>query len=118
MSDFSRAANRLRRISPEVSRALPRAAREGAELLAEEVERRAPVDAGDLKRTVDHRLVEQSATRVVWQTHVGRFYAYWVEYGHGGPKPAPPHPFFRPAIAAKRNDAIARANAVIKAVLP
>ena len=26
--------------------------------------------------------------------------AHLVEYGHGGPHPAPPHPFFRPGIAA------------------
>jgi len=25
-------------------------------------------------------------------------HAHLVEYGHGGPNPAPPHPFFRPAI--------------------
>jgi len=25
-------------------------------------------------------------------------HAHLVEYGHGGPHPAPPHPFFRPAL--------------------
>lgn len=27
----------------------------------------------------------------------GAYYANAVEYGHGGPAPAPPHPFIRPA---------------------
>lgn len=28
-------------------------------------------------------------------------HAHLVEYGHGGPKPAPPHPFWAPAVEAK-----------------
>lgn len=27
----------------------------------------------------------------------GDYYPAYVEYGHGGPRPAPPHPFIRPA---------------------
>ena len=33
-----------------------------------------------------------------------------VEYGHGGPQPAPPHPFFRPAIDEHGTRAIKKAT--------
>ena len=35
----------------------------------------------------------------------GAPYANPVEYGHGGPHPAPPHPFVRPAFDAKAEEA-------------
>ena len=33
------------------------------------------------------------------------FYATPVEYGHGGPAPAPPHPFIRPAYDTRQDEA-------------
>ena len=33
------------------------------------------------------------------------YYPAYVEYGHGGPRPAPAHPFIRPAFDAKQNEA-------------
>ena len=38
----------------------------------------------------------------------GAEYANPVEHGHGGPHPAPPHPFVRPAFDAKQEEAFAR----------
>ena len=35
----------------------------------------------------------------------GAAYANPVEHGHGGPHPAPPHPFVRPAFDAKAEEA-------------
>lgn len=35
----------------------------------------------------------------------GEYYPAFVEYGHGGPRPAPPHPFIRPAYDLKKDDA-------------
>ena len=35
----------------------------------------------------------------------GARYANPVEHGHGGPHPAPPHPFVRPAFDAKAEEA-------------
>lgn len=29
-------------------------------------------------------------------------HAHLVEFGHAGPRPAPPHPYMRPAVAAKK----------------
>ena len=34
------------------------------------------------------------------------YYPAYVEFGHGGPRPAPPHPFVRPALDAKGDEAI------------
>lgn len=35
----------------------------------------------------------------------GAYYANPVEFGHGGPAPAPAHPFVRPAFDARANEA-------------
>jgi len=34
------------------------------------------------------------------------YYPAAVEYGHGGPHPAPAHPYVRPAVDAKGNEAL------------
>ena len=39
----------------------------------------------------------------VWSSDVS--YAYPVEYGHGGPHPAPAHPFIRPAFNEGKDEA-------------
>lgn len=33
------------------------------------------------------------------------YYASWVEFGHGGPHPAPEHPFMRPAYESTKDEA-------------
>ena len=35
----------------------------------------------------------------------GAYYATPVEYGHGGPAPAPAHPFIRPAYDTRADEA-------------
>ena len=34
------------------------------------------------------------------------YYPAYVEFGHGGPRPAPPHPFVRPALDEKGEEAM------------
>ena len=34
------------------------------------------------------------------------YYPAYVEFGHGGPRPAPAHPFVRPAIDARADEAM------------
>ena len=34
------------------------------------------------------------------------YYVPYVEFGHAGPRPAPPHPFVRPAIDARADEAL------------
>lgn len=51
---------------------------------------------------------KRGAVRVTVGVHSGdggARYANPVEHGHGGPHPAPPHPFVRPAFDAKAEEA-------------
>ena len=116
-NDFERYAAKLRGITPAMTAALPRAARAGALVIKEEVEARAPVDDGDLKRSIGDRPVEAGATSASHQAHVGAVHALWVERGHGGPHPAPAHPFFRPAFDAKEQEARERTVEVMNEAL-
>ena len=42
------------------------------------------------------------------------YYSNPVEYGHGGPGPAPPHPFVRPAFDARAEDAYGEIRRVLE----
>lgn len=104
-NDFERYAAKLRGISPAVESALPRAAEAGAKIIRQEVEARAPVDDGDLKSSIGDRSTSIKQTSASHQVHVGAQHGLWVERGHGGPHPAPAHPFFRPAFDSKEQEA-------------
>ena len=47
----------------------------------------------------------KSITIGVHRKEEGAFYAPPVEYGHGGPAPAPAHPFIRPAYDTRADEA-------------
>ena len=47
----------------------------------------------------------KSVTIGVHHTDEGAYYANPVEFGHGGPAPAPAHPFVRPAYDARADEA-------------
>ena len=47
----------------------------------------------------------------------GAEYANPVEFGHGGPHPAPPHPFVRPAFDARQEEAFARMKELLRQAL-
>ena len=42
------------------------------------------------------------------------YYPAYVEYGHGGPRPAPPHPFIRPAYDLTKDAAWEAIKAAMK----
>ena len=44
----------------------------------------------------------------------GAYYAYPVEFGHGGPAPAPAHPFVRPAFDVKAGEAFEEMKRVLR----
>lgn len=111
--DFGRAAAKLRGLGPAIGGVLPRAVEAGAKIIRAEVETRAPVGDGDLKRSIGDRALESGTDHASHQTHVGIFYARYVEFGHGGPRPAPAHPFFRPAADAKAQEAADKVIAVV-----
>jgi len=47
----------------------------------------------------------------------GAYYANPVEFGHGGPAPAPAHPFVRPAFDTKSDEAYEEIKRVLRAEL-
>ena len=53
----------------------------------------------------------------VHHSESGAYYANPVEYGHGGPAPAPPHPFVRPAFDAKKDEAYDEIKRVLTSAL-
>lgn len=84
----------------------------GAELIKEEMVRIAPVKSGKLKSAI--KVGKARNGRNGRQVTVGihrrdfssdEYYPAYVEYGHGGPRPAPPHPFIRPAFDLKKDEA-------------
>lgn len=82
----------------------------GAEVLLPAMKDAAPVrDASNggthIRDKLEYRFKSNGGRPVVpvgaWNAPV----AYYVEFGHGGPKPAPAHPFLEPA-AASVEDAV------------
>ena len=85
---------------------------EGAEVIAREMRQLAPVKSGKLKSAIKVGKVRNG--RNGRQVTVGihrrdfsgdEYYPAYVEYGHGGPRPADPHPFIRPAFDLKKDEA-------------
>lgn len=63
---------------------------------------------------------KRGAARVTVGVHSGEGgarYANPVEHGHGGPHPAPPHPFVRPAFDAKADVAYEEMKKLLNAAL-
>jgi len=89
----------------------------GAEPIRDEMQRNAPVgETGNLKRAVKVGNVRtrkngRTITIGIHRRDIdlsakgGHYYPAYVEYGHGGPRPAPPHPFVRPAYDLKKDEA-------------
>ena len=85
---------------------------EGAEVIAMEMRQLAPVKSGKLKSAIkvgkarNGRNGRQVTVGVHRRDFSGDdYYPAYVEYGHGGPRPAPPHPFIRPAFDLKKDEA-------------
>ena len=85
---------------------------EGAEVIAREMRQLAPVKSGKLKSAI--KVGKARNGRNGRQVTVGvhrrdfggdEYYPAYVEYGHGGPHPADPHPFIRPAFDLKKDEA-------------
>lgn len=92
--------------------------KKGAALIASAVRRNTPVGPagknrkpGNLKKAVRVKLLkreryDQPAPAIAAIDRKKAPHAHLVEYGHGGPQPAPPHPFFRPAVDATQGPAL------------
>lgn len=80
----------------------------GAEVILEQAKLNAPVKSGTLKKSlkvVMRKKGTRSKARIGVQKGSDGYYATFVEYGHGGPHPAGPHPFLAPAFDAKQEEA-------------
>jgi HK97 gp10 family phage protein len=108
-SGFRALSDDLARISEGFSReAMERAIRSGAEPVLDKMIQYAPVKRGIVKKALKIGPLKR------W--HGGKYYmrvgvvhgpdaphAHLVEDGHGGPHPAPPHPFARPAFDSTKD---------------
>lgn len=87
----------------------------GAAGIAKKMRELAPVgETGNLKRAINvggvrnskrGRTVTIGIHRRDIKLKDGHYYPAYVEYGHGGPRPAPPHPFIRPAYDLTKDEA-------------
>lgn len=68
-------------------------------------------------RAVRHRCGGYSVTVGIHRSDGGAAYGNPVEFGHGGPRPAPPHPFVRPAFDARVDEAYEKVKQQLIAAL-
>lgn len=103
-------------VDTENSALAEKALQAGADVLLNAMRDLAPVrsDGRHIKNRLETR-IKKGANGVealvgVWDEPI----AYFVEYGHAGPKPAPPHPYMAPAAEQAEDAAIAAVVAVLK----
>ena len=73
--------------------------------------------SGDMAKSIRANravLHKGGGMKVTVSTHAPIKYAGPLEYGHGGPHPAPAHPYLRPAFDEKKDEAYA---AIVDAVI-
>ena len=82
------------------------------------------VISGDLRSSIHTHGVRQKRggagkqiTIGVKHSERGAYYSNAVEFGHGGPTPAPSHPFVRPAFDARYPDACEEMKRVLRDAL-
>ena len=80
---------------------------QGAKIIAESMKDKIKDKTGTLKKAVKvkklKRLGARPAPSIAAIDRKKAPHAGLVEFGHGGPRPAPPHPFFRPAVDENEN---------------
>ena len=101
-----------------------RALEAGAEPIEQQMLHNASTDpkiiTGDLHGSIHTGKVRPRAgggkqiTIGVHHAEKGAYYAKPVEFGHGGPAPAPAHPFVRPAFDTKVNEAFEEMKRVLR----
>lgn len=81
----------------------------GAEIILRAAKENAPVRTGELKDAL--KIGRRAKNRDRYAVEVGTFYpdaahTHLVEHGHGGPKPAPAHPFLEPAVKSTEDEVL------------
>ena len=108
-------------------RAINRALREGAQPIEAQMLHNASTDpkiiTGALHGSISTGKVKKRngggkmITIGVHHSEMGAYYANPVEFGHGGPAPAPMHPFVRPAFDTRADEAYNRMKEVLRDAL-
>jgi len=103
--------SRIPAISVELARRADKAAREGAEMIEAEAERRVSVRFGDLRESIHVEKLGVAKYAVVAGGRKGVFYGHLLEFGTDV---APPHPFLVPATEAKAGEVVKHMQDEIK----
>ena len=107
---------------------IDKALKAGAVPIEEQMKANASSDpkiiSGDLYSSIHTHGVRQKRggqgkriTRGVKHSERGAYYSNAVEFGHGGPAPAPMHPFVRPAFDVRYPDACEEMKRVLRDAL-
>lgn len=71
----------------------------GAVIIANDARRRVRVKTGNLRGAIFASRGDENRSSVLVGVNFRKApHAHLVEFGHGGPHPAPPYPFMRPAV--------------------
>ena len=109
MDDFAAMAVRLHEDAPTCNGILEAAAVPIYQQMKANASSDPKIITGALYRSIKvgrakKRKTGRSITIGVHHSEEGAFYANAVEWGHGGPAPAPAHPFVRPAYDTKADE--------------
>ena len=105
---------------PGVTRALQAGAAPIEQQMLQNASRDPKIISGDLHSSIHTGSVKKrqgGGKRITIGVHhkeKGAFYANPVEFGHGGPAPAPAHPFVRPAFDVKAPEAFEEIKRVLR----
>lgn len=111
--------------------AADKALKAGAKPVFDDMKRQASIDpkirTGNLHKSIKIGKVAKTTRKRDYKTmkritigshkkEMGAYapHAHLVEFGHGGPAPAPPHPFVRPAFDRKEGEAFAEMRRVLR----
>lgn len=132
VSGFDDLLNDLNRMAEKASgQAADRALKAGAKPIFEDMKRQASIDpkirTGNLHESIKigsiKKAIRKSGYKEMKRITIGSHrkemqrmapHAHLVEYGHGGPAPAPPHPFVRSAFYRKEGEAFAEMKRVLQ----
>ena len=109
MGDFAAMAARLNEDGPTCNEILEAAAVPIHQQMKANASSNPKIITGALHRSIKvgrarKRKTGRSITIGVHHSAEGAYYANAVEWGHGGPAPAPAHPFVRPAYDTKADE--------------
>lgn len=131
--DLAETLNNLRRRADSYKIA-GKALRAGAEVILREMKQKATIDpqkrTGDLHDSLDYsgaklygkrKYITVGVHRKDWEKRAHKptqgenwYYPAYVEYGHGGPAPAAPHPYIRVSFDKMHPDALEAIKRVLR----